>query len=154
MRGGERACITGRFYIIFNEVYNIMIPVKRVMARTIVTADKQATVMEVAGLMAAKNVGSVLVVDKQNGEFAGIITERDIVRKVVAKGVDGSSYMVKGVMSSPLVTIESNRTIFEAGDLMDQKKVRHLAVTEGGEVVGVVSIRDLINPPPYEEEAW
>lgn len=131
-----------------------MIPVKRVMARNIVTVDKQATVMEVAGLMAAKNVGSVLVVDKQNGEFAGIITERDIVRKVVAKGVDGSSYMVKGAMSSPLVTIESNRTIFEAGDLMDQKKVRHLAVTEGGEVVGVVSIRDLINPPPYEEEAW
>lgn len=131
-----------------------MIPIKRVMARNIVTVDKQATVMEVAGLMAAKNVGSVLVVDKQNGEFAGIITERDIVRKVVAKGVDGSSYMVKGVMSSPLVTIESNRTIFEAGDLMDQKKVRHLAVTEGGEVVGVVSIRDLINPPPYEEEAW
>lgn len=131
-----------------------MIPVKRVMARNIVTVDKQATVMEVAGLMAAKNVGSVLVVDKQNGEFAGIITERDIVRKVVAKGVDGSSYMVKGVMSSPLVTIESNKTIFEAGDLMDQKKVRHLAVTEGGEVVGVVSIRDLINPPPYEEEAW
>lgn len=131
-----------------------MIPVKRVMARNIVTVDKNATVMEVAGLMATKNVGSVLIVDKENGEFLGIITERDIVRKVVAKGVDGSSYMVKGVMSSPLVAIESNKTIFEAGDLMDQKKVRHLAVTEGGAVVGMVSIRDLINPPAYEEDAW
>ncbi len=131
-----------------------MVPVKRVMARNIVTVDKQATVMEVAGVMEAKNVGSVLVVDKGNGEFVGIVTERDIVRKVVAKGVDGSSYLVKGVMSSPLVTIESTRTIFEAGDLMDQKKVRHLAVTEGNAVVGVVSVRDLLNPSQYDEEAW
>jgi len=131
-----------------------MIPVKRVMARNIVTVDKQATAMEVAGIMDAKNVGSVLVVDKANGKYVGIVTERDIVRKVIAKGLDGSSYLVKGVMSSPLVTIESTKTIFEAGDLMDQKRVRHLAVTEGSEVVGIVSIRDLINPSQYDEEAW
>ena len=131
-----------------------MIPVKRVMARNIVTVDKQATAMEVAGIMDTKNVGSVLVVDKTDGKYVGIVTERDIVRKVVAKGLDGSSYLVKGVMSSPLVTIESTKTIFEAGDLMDQKKVRHLAVTEGSEVVGIVSIRDLINPSQYDEEAW
>ena len=131
-----------------------MIPVKRVMARNIVTVDKQSTAMEVAAIMDTKNVGSVLVMDKADGKFVGIVTERDIVRKVVAKGLDGSSYLVKGVMSSPLVTIESTKTIFEAGDLMDQKKVRHLAVTEGSEVVGIVSIRDLINPSQYDEEAW
>jgi len=131
-----------------------MIPVKRVMARNIVTVDKQSTAMEVAAIMDTKNVGSVLVVDKTDGKYVGIVTERDIVRKVVAKGLDGSSYLVKGVMSSPLVTIESTKTIFEAGDLMDQKRVRHLAVTEGSEVVGIVSIRDLINPSQYDEEAW
>ena len=131
-----------------------MIPVKRVMARNIVTVDKQATALEVAAIMDTKNVGSVLVIDKANGKYVGIVTERDIVRKVIAKGLDGSSYLVKGVMSSPLVTIESTKTIFEAGDLMDQKKVRHLAVTEGSEVVGIVSIRDLINPSQYDEEAW
>jgi len=131
-----------------------MIPVKRVMARNIVTVDKQATAMEVAAIMDTKNVGSVLVVDKTDGKYVGIVTERDIVRKVVAKGLDGSSYLVKGVMSSPLVTIESTKTIFEAGDLMDQKRVRHLAVTEGSEVVGILSIRDLINPSQYDEEAW
>src|SRR3990172_5498035 len=117
-----------------------MIPVKRVMARNIITVDKQSTVMEVAKLMETR--------------YVGIVTERDIVRKVVAKGVDGGSYLVKGVMSSPLVSIESTKTIFEAGDLMDQKKVLHLAVTEGNEVVGVVSVRDLINPSQYDEEAW
>jgi len=131
-----------------------MIPVKRVMARNIVTVDKQSTAMEVAAIMDTKNVGSVLVVDKTDGKYVGIVTERDIVRKVVAKGLDGSSYLVKGVMSSPLVTIESTKTIFEAGDLMDQKRVRHLAVTEGSEVVGILSIRDLINPSQYDEEAW
>ncbi len=131
-----------------------MIPVKRVMARNIITVDKKTTVMDVAGLMETKNVGSVLVMDKESGQIAGIITERDIVRKVVAKGVDGSSYMVKGVMSFPLLTVDSDKTIFEAGDLMDQKKVRHLAVTEGGEIVGIISIRDLINPPKYDEDAW
>lgn len=132
-----------------------MISVKRVMAKNIVTVEKQATVSEVASLMTSKNVGSILVIDNENNEYIGIITERDIVRKVVAKGVDANSYMVKGVMSSPLVTIESSKTIFEAGDLMDQKKVRHLGVTENGDLVGVVSIRDLINPTQqYDEEAW
>lgn len=131
-----------------------MISVKRVMARNIVTVEKQATVGEVASLMTSKNVGSILVIDKESNEYIGIITERDIVRKVVAKGVDASSYMVKGAMSAPLVTIESSKTIFEAGDIMDQKKVRHLGVTENGDLVGVVSIRDLINPTQYDEEAW
>ncbi|MEK6584651.1 MAG: CBS domain-containing protein [Nitrospirota bacterium] len=131
-----------------------MIPVKRVMARNLVTVDKQATVQEVARIMESKEVGSVLVLDKESGEIAGIVTERDIVKKVVAKGVDGSSYLVKGIMSSPLLTIDSGKTIFEAGDFMDQKKVRHLAVTESGKVVGVISIRDLINPSQYDEEAW
>ncbi|OGW41939.1 MAG: hypothetical protein A2132_05090 [Nitrospirae bacterium RBG_16_43_11] len=131
-----------------------MIPVKRVMARNLVTVDKQVTVQEVAKLMGSKEVGSVLVLDKDSGEIAGIVTERDIVKKVVAKGVDGSSYLVKGIMSSPLLTIDSSKTIFEAGDFMDQKKVRHLAVTESGKVVGVISIRDLINPSQYDEEAW
>lgn len=131
-----------------------MIPVKRVMARNLVTVDKQTTVQEVAKIMESKEVGSVLVLDKESGEIAGIVTERDIVKKVVAKGVDGSSYLVKGIMSSPLLTIDSGKTIFEAGDFMDQKKVRHLAVTESGKVVGVISIRDLINPSQYDEEAW
>ena len=131
-----------------------MIPVKRVMARNLVTVEKHVTVQEVAKIMEAKGVGSVLVIDKESGEIAGIVTERDIVRKVVAKGVDGSSYLVKGVMSTPLLTIDSSKTIFEAGDYMDQKKVRHLAVTEGGKVAGVISIRDLINPAQYDEEAW
>ena len=131
-----------------------MIPVKRVMARSLVAVDKQMTVQEVAKVMETKDVGSVLVMDKESGEIAGIVTERDIVKKVVAKGVDGSSYLVKGIMSSPLLTIDSHKTIFEAGDYMDQKKVRHLAVTENGKVVGVISVRDLINPSQYDEEAW
>lgn len=131
-----------------------MIPVKRVMARNLVTVDKQITVQEVARIMESKEIGSVLVLDKDSGEIAGIVTERDIVKKVVAKGVDGSSYLVKGIMSSPLLTIDSSKTIFEAGDYMDQKKVRHLAVTESGKVVGVISVRDLINPSQYDEEAW
>ena len=131
-----------------------MIPVKRVMARNLVTVDKQMTVQEVAKVMESKEVGSVLVLDKEGGDIAGIVTERDIVKKVVAKGVDGSSYLVKGIMSSPLLTIDSHKTIFEAGDYMDQKKVRHLAVTESGKVVGVISVRDLINPSQYDEEAW
>ena len=131
-----------------------MIPVKRVMARNLVTVDKQMTVQEMAQAMEANNVGSVLVLDKESGEIAGIVTERDIVKKVVAKGVDGSSYLVKGIMSFPLLTIDSHKTIFEAGDYMDQKKVRHLAVTESGKVVGVISVRDLINPSQYDEEAW
>lgn len=132
-----------------------MISVKKVMARNIATVDQQSTVMDVANLMTSKNVSCILVIDKDKNEYIGIITERDIVRKVVAKGVDASSYMVKGVMSSPLVTIESSKTIFEAGDIMDQKKVRHLAVTEGGDLVGVISIRDLINPTQYNDvESW
>lgn len=131
-----------------------MISLKRVMARNIATVDKHATVLEVASLMSSRNVGCILVIDKEANEYVGIITERDIVRKVVAKGVDPGNYLAKGVMSSPLVTIDSSKTVFEAGDVMDQNKVRHLAVTENGELAGVVSIRDLLNPTQYDDDAW
>lgn len=131
-----------------------MIPVRKLMTKNLVKADRQQTVQDVAKLMKEKKIGSILIFEGK--EVVGIVTETDIVRKVVAQGVDASSFLVKGIMSAPVYSIAADKNIFEAGELMDDKKVRHLAVTEGGEISGMLSVRDIIHPRYYdvEDESW
>ena len=129
-----------------------MIPVKKLMTKNLVKVDRQQTAQDVAKLMKEKKIGSVLIAEGK--EIVGIVTETDIVRKVVAEGIDAGSFLVKGIMSAPVYTIDGDKTIFEAGELMDEKKVRHLAVTENGEISGMISVRDIIHPKYYEEESW
>ncbi|MBI4714623.1 MAG: CBS domain-containing protein [Nitrospirae bacterium] len=129
-----------------------MIPVKKLMTKNLVKVDRQQTVQDVAKLMKEKKIGSVLIAEGK--EIVGIVTETDIVRKVVAQGIDAGSFLVKGIMSAPVYSIDGDKTIFEAGELMDEKRVRHLVVTENGEISGMISVRDIIHPKYYEEESW
>lgn len=100
------------------------------------------TVRKAAKLMRDDRVGSLLV--EKNGEVVGIVTETDIVRRAVAQGSDLSKMTVQSIMTTPIATIESNRTIQDAHDMMGDLGVRHLGVTEGGTLVGLVSVRDLL----------
>ncbi|NKE70832.1 cyclic nucleotide-binding/CBS domain-containing protein [Candidatus Manganitrophus noduliformans] len=129
-----------------------MIPlVERFMTTKINAIDAEKNIAEVAKEMANHRIGSLLVTRK--GTYVGIITETDIVRKVIAKQLDPSGIPARQVMQSPLITIEADRTVMEANDLMEGKGIRHLAVTRGGEVVGVFSVRDLLRPLYMEEMA-
>ena len=126
-----------------------MITVGQLMKKELVTVDAGTSAIEAAKLMKACNVESVLIAHK--GRVIGIVTESDIVKKVV--GSDRSPYFipVEDIMSSPIVGIEERRPLTEAADLMNKHQTRHLGVTKGGSVVGILSVRDLLRPVSVDE---
>ena len=95
-----------------------------------------------AQTMAEKRIGSLLVLAA--GEMVGIMTETDLVRKVIASHLPASSTSVRSVMNYPLIQIDISRTVRDASQLMAKERIRHLAVTEDNTVVGLVSVRDLV----------
>lgn len=129
-----------------------MIPVKKIMTKNVLKIDCEITARDAAYIMYTEKVGSLLV--KENEEIVGIITEADIVQKVVALDLNPYITKIRNIMSSPLITIDANKTIIEANDDMDQKHIRHLGVIEEGEIIGIVSVRDLMHPLYYEGETW
>lgn len=126
-----------------------MVTVGNLMKKELVTVDAGTSVVEAAKLMKACNVGSVLV--SQKGRLVGIMTESDVVKKFV--GADKVPYFmpVEDIMSSPIVGIEARRPITEAADLMNRHRTRHLGVTNEGALVGVVSVRDFLQPVSVDE---
>jgi len=127
-----------------------MLIVKDVLTRNLITASEDTPVRDLAALMSDKCIGSVFITNAA-GETTGIVTESDIVRKVVAG--DRVPYVTKAVeiMSSPIISIDINENIYQAHELMDKKHVLHLAVTEEGKIAGLVSVRDLIHPYEHFE---
>jgi len=121
-----------------------MVTAGQLMKKDLVTVDAGTSVIEAAKLMKVCNVGSVLVA--HDGHMIGIVTESDIVRKVVGSGRSPYSIPVEEIMSSPVVGIEARRPLTEAADLMNKHQTRHLGVTNGGAVIGILSVRDLLRP--------
>ena len=128
-----------------------MVRVKDMMARSVFTISKKTKIKETADLMKKNGVGSLLV--KESDEILGIITETDIVHKVVAQGLSPQITTVDAVMSFPLMSIEADAELEVAGRQMVENGIRHLAVTQDGKVVGMISMRDLLRPFYSREEA-
>jgi len=128
-----------------------MIPeIGSLMTEEIFSIDGKRSVQEAAEEMSRLCIGSLLV--KQEGEYVGMITEVDIVRKVVAEHCTSENVLIEEVMSSPLISIEARQSVIEANGLMEEKKLRHLGVRRNGDIVGVVSVRDFLHPLYIEEE--
>ena len=104
--------------------------------------DGGATVFEAITKMVDANVGSLLVTEE--GEIAGIITERDYLRRVTLQGRTDKETAVREIMSSPLVVATPETLIDECMAMMTDRRIRHLPVVDDGTVVGVVSIGDLV----------
>ncbi len=126
-----------------------MVTVGQLMKQDLVTVDAGTSVVEAAKLMKAYNVGSVLVARK--GRIVGIVTESDVVKKFVGAEKVPSFVPVEEIMTSPVVGIEERRPITEAADLMNKHRTRHLGVTKGSALVGVVSVRDFLQPVSVDE---
>jgi CBS domain-containing protein len=101
-----------------------------------------AVVIDAIRVMAEKHVGALLVVD--NGRLVGIISERDYARKVVLKGRSSDSTPVRDIMTTPVLTIGPEDTVDDAMRLMTERRIRHLPVLRAGNLVGIVSIGDLV----------
>lgn len=102
-----------------------------------------ATVFEALEKLAEKNVGALLVM---NGpELVGLLSERDYVRKVILRGYSSKDLKVEDIMSTPVVTVCLTTTVDECMHAMTDKRCRHLPVVDQGNVVGLVSIGDLVN---------
>ncbi len=119
--------------------------VKDFMHRYLEVAPPDTTAVFAAERMAARRVGSLLVesADPKRG-LPGIVTETDLVRKVLAAELDPTVTMVDQVMAGPIVTIPAERSMLDASHLMETHHVRHLGVVEGRDIVGLVSVRDLV----------
>ena len=117
----------------------------------VLTVSGQVSVLEAIGIMSEANVGAVVIQD--GDQPGGIFTERDYLRKIALKGLSSSDTLVSDVMSSPLITVELSDAIRDAMETMTERRCRHLVVMEGGEMVGIVSIGDLVKHMLQEKEA-
>lgn len=112
------------------------------MTSPVLSVDSEASIKEVAQIMQSKKIGSLFV--KKGGEFVGVITENDLSRKVVADGLDPATTKVAEIMSEPIHTLDCKEHIEKANQLMAQNKIRHLGVTKNDEIIGILSVRDLV----------
>lgn len=116
--------------------------VKSIMAKPVITIKKAGSAHEAARIMSEKGVGCIIVTEK--GKPVGIATERDILRRVVAQGLDASRVKMENIMSQPLITIDGNASVINAIRVMEKNKVRHLLIMKKGKLVGIVTQRDLL----------
>ena len=109
-----------------------------------------ARVIEALKVMAEKDVGALMVMDR--GSLVGIISERDYARKVILLGKSSHDISVREIMTSKVVTVQPGQTVEECMELMTTRRVRHLPVTDGERLVGVLSIGDLVKEVIAEQE--
>jgi len=117
--------------------------VKDVMTKEIVTVNVDDTVSIASKVMAEKQGGYAVVL--KAGKPVGIVTERDLVWKIVAKEIDPSKVKVEEIMASPLITIDPDSDLEAAAEMMEKNRVRRLPVTRGEILYGVISARDIIH---------
>ena len=110
--------------------------------RTIISIQSDASVLDAIVLMADKGIGSLVVRD--DGELKGIVTERDYARKVIIKGRASDSTAVADIMTKDVTTVSSEMTVNKCMAIMTAIKCRHLPVVDDGELVGMISIGDLV----------
>ena len=107
------------------------------------TIEPTATVIEVVKLLARENVGAVVVLE--DDKLAGIVSERDVTRKIFLQGANPNVDRVDQIMTRNVITVSSEMSTRECMVLMTAKNIRQLPVVEAGRVVGLISIRDIVN---------
>lgn len=126
-----------------------------IMRKNIKSIAADRSTMDAARRMRDERIGSLFV--EKNGDYVGILTETDFVRKAAAEGKNVSTLSVEDLMNHPIISIESTKTVRDAMNRMGDFGVRHLMVTEAGKFVGLVSVRDIllhfksVSAPSYAE---
>ncbi len=123
------------------------VKIKDIMSTPVVTVKEEEDIVKASKLIDKHEVGCVIVIDKK-GNPLGLITERDVVKRVTAKNLLPSRVKAEEIMSKPLITVESSIDITEAARKMSSKRVRRLVVVDKGKLVGIVSTRDIVDVTP------
>ncbi|MDI9619768.1 MAG: CBS domain-containing protein [Candidatus Nezhaarchaeota archaeon] len=123
------------------------VKVSDVMSSSVVTVRDEYKAREAAKLMNEHDIGCVVVVDSQ-GRPVGIVTERDLVSRVMAKGMSGDEVTCRDVMSSPLITVEPRTPLTHAMSKMAKHGIRRLVVLERDKLKGIVTERDILRVAP------
>ena len=124
----------------------VSLKVEDVMVKEVITIDENSTVKEAAEVMNKFEIGCLIAIRK--GKAMGIITERDLLKRVVAEAKAANKTKVKEVMSSPLVVVEPSMELEEAVKLMFQMKIKKLPVVESKRLVGLVTLTDIARFQP------
>lgn len=134
-----------------------MATVRSILARkpqerpTIITVDRAATVRDAVGLMAKHGIGGLPVL-ATDGAVAGIFTERDLLRRVIALDLDPAETPVEVVMTSPVVVGTPSTPLDECAQVMTSRRLRHLPIVDGEQLVGMVTIGDVLAQRVAEQE--
>jgi len=121
--------------------------VKDVMTSPVITVDENTSIGHTAQLMEKHNVGCIVVTGTEEKPL-GIITERDLVMRVLAKNIQPSSLTAKEVMTSPLITVDPDEKLSDVARRMSRLNVRRLGVMYKGNLVGLISSKDVLNVTP------
>jgi len=115
--------------------------IQDIMTRALITVNLATTSLQVAKMMEQGGIGAVLV--QNNSNPVGIVTDRDFATRIAANNLPFDT-AVENIMSTPLITINHDEPISAAAERMTSKKIRKLAVTENGKIVGIVTSTDLV----------
>ncbi len=128
------------------EKFVIPIKAKDVMATEVAIMDEDVSVKKAAEVMSQEGVSAIIVTVK--GTAKGIVTERDILKRIVAEDKNARKTKVRQIMSSPLVTIEPSTDLEEAARLMFAKKIKNLPVTHENRLIGLINLQDICRLQP------
>ena len=116
--------------------------VKDIMTTALISVNPTTTIFQIARMMDQGGIGAIIV--KDNDDPVGMITDRDFAIKIAANNLP-SDTPVEKTMSSPLITINHSEPISAAAEMMSSKKIRKLAVSENGKIIGIITSTDLVN---------
>lgn len=120
--------------------------VKEAMTKNVIVINPDTTIKDAAKIMSEQRVGSLVVVE--NEKLVGIITELDIIWKVVASEVDPKTTLVRDIMTKKVVTISADQTLEDATQLMVENKIKKIPVVENNKIVGIITATDIISIQP------
>jgi CBS domain-containing protein len=122
-----------------------MVPVKLLMTpvEKLKTIDRDEPIRRSSELMRSFRISSLLVTNKDS--VVGIVTDTDLARRAMAERLDPDTTPVERIMSAPVLQLPAEATLLDANDLMAKEGVRHLGVQKEGKLIGIVSVRDLVN---------
>ena len=123
------------------------ITVSEVMSTPVETIKLNATAYDAANILKNKKIGCLVVVN-DGMEPVGLITEKDLVQKVVAKNLKSKEVLIKDIVSPKLISISPKATIIEAAKLMARKNIKRLPVVENGKVIGIITVSDIVSVSP------